>query len=465
MSSIRVRATLLVTVVIALVLVGGSYALMKSFRHSVVADQDVVAQSRIQQLSAQVRSGSLPDQLTDLGDDIAAQVVDSSGQVLAATAGLRGQGPIATTRPHGTELTVQTMRGVPDDSGHENYRMWSVAVRTPGGRVAIYLGTSLESASETTGTLQRSLVVGIPLVVAVLAVATWFVVGRALRPLRRLQRDVSTISERDLDVRVSVPQADEVKSLAHAMNAMLERIDQGTQRQRDFVADASHELQSPLTAMRIQLEVALAHSGQEDWSGTALEVLSDVSRMDRLVSDLLFLARADADELDEPNALVDLDAIVSEAIARARRAAPVDIDSTDVSPTPVRGARDDLARLVRNLIDNAVSYATSRVRVSATAVGDTAVLAVDDDGPGIPSSAREVVFDRFTRLEHARDLRQGGTGLGLAIALEVASRHGGSIRIDRSEDLGGARFVVRLPLDTGANARPDHAGHRSTTSA
>jgi signal transduction histidine kinase len=396
-------------------------------------------------LAGQVSNHSLPRRLTDVGDDIAAQVVDSTGRVLGSTAGLRGQGPITSAPTRSPEPTVRTMRGIPDDSGHENYRMWSAAVDTPGGPVAIYVGTSVESTSETTGTLRRALLVGIPLVVAVLAIATWFAVGRALSPLRRLRDDVNRISDRDLDSRVRVSRADEVRSLAEAMNSMLERIEQGTQRQRDFVADASHELQSPLAAVRVQLEVALAHPDQEDWTGTARDVLLDVSRMDRLVSDLLFLARADADQLGGENSLVDLDTLVSEEIARVQRTATVDIDATDVSPVPVRGTRDDLARLVRNLLDNALSYARSRIQVSAAADAGTAVLAIDDDGPGIPPALREIVFERFTRLEFARDLRQGGTGLGLAIAREVARRHEGDISIADSAELGGARLVVRFP--------------------
>ncbi|MGH8991537.1 MAG: sensor histidine kinase, partial [Acidimicrobiia bacterium] len=236
--------------------------------------------------------------------------------------------------------------------------------------------------------------------------------------------------------------------LAATMNAMLDRLESATERQRRFVGDASHELRSPLAALRADLEVALAggdgHAGE--WAHTARRLLGDVQRQEALVQDLLFLARADEDPTSRrPYTLVDLDDVVLAEVERTRLGAAVSVDTSAVSGAPVRGQVEDLARVVRNLLENAVRYARSRVAVSLGVEDGVAVLTVDDDGPGIPPAERERVFERFARLDSARSRQLGGTGLGLAIARQVVVDHQGSITVE--DWPGGARMVVRLPAE------------------
>ena len=237
------------------------------------------------------------------------------------------------------------------------------------------------------------------------------------------------------------PTDDEISRLAETMNAMLDRLEAASRRQREFVADASHELRSPLAAFRTQLEVALEHPGDADWTAIAEELLADSDRMERIVGDLLYLARTDALPPEPSATLVDLDDIVLDEVNRLRSHAGVQIDTSQVSAAPVRGSGEELRRLIRNLLDNAVRHARSSVRVELVTNGDEVVLAVEDDGPGVPSEQRQRIFERFVRLDAARST-DGGTGLGLAIVQAITVRHSGEVSLEPSA--GGARLVVRL---------------------
>ncbi|MGH9036001.1 MAG: sensor histidine kinase [Acidimicrobiia bacterium] len=274
--------------------------------------------------------------------------------------------------------------------------------------------------------------------------------GRSLRPVEAIRAEVADISARALHRRVSEPPTnDEVARLAATMNAMLDRLESATERQRRFVGDASHELQSPLAALRADLEVALAAGDGDgesgEWAQTARRLLGDVERQEALVHDLLFLARSDEYVPTRNPTLVDLGDVVLTEVERLRLRAAVAVDTSKVSGAPVRGHWEDLARVVRNLLENAVRYAGTQVTVGLGVAEGWAVLTVADDGPGIPREERERIFERFARLDSGRSRQLGGTGLGLAIAREVVVDHHGTITVD--DWPGGARLVVRLPAE------------------
>jgi signal transduction histidine kinase len=392
--------------------------------------------------------------ITDIGDDGVAQVVSAQGEVLAASTGLGNSGPISSVAPPIGDFEQLTLHGVTDDKDTEDYRLWATTAPTLNGPARIYVGDSLESVSEAAGTVRRSLYVGIPLLMILLAATTWFLVGRALRPVEDIRAEVARITERRLDRRVPVPgSGDEIAKLATTMNTMLDHLEESVTRQREFVADASHELQSPLAALRAQLEVSIAHPDGVDWDALARDLLVDSDRMERLVRDLLFLAKGDAGANGRTDELVDLDVVVLEEAARLRTRSTAAIDVTGVSAAPVEGNPDDLRRLVRNLLDNAVGHAGDAVSVELRLVNDLAVLAISDDGPGIRPEDRERVFERFVRLDGSRVRTRSGTGLGLSIALTVARQHKGDVTVeDRASGASGARFVVRLPASTAAAA-------------
>jgi len=284
----------------------------------------------------------------------------------------------------------------------------------------------------------------LPPLLALLAVASWVLVGRALRPVEAIRAEVADISGRALDRRVPVPpNRDEIGRLASTMNEMLDRLQAASERQRKFVADASHELQSPIAALRTQLEVAIAQPATTDWAATSSDLLAESRHMERLVRDLLFLARSDGEESVRRIEPVDLDDIVLEEATRLRSSARVGVDASGVSAAPLSGNRDELTRLVRNLLENAEHHAESRVRIRLSAEGHEIILMVEDDGPGVAPAERERIFQRFTRLDEARSRHNGGTGLGLAIVKEITERHGGTVCVENAAP--GARFAVRLP--------------------
>ena len=229
------------------------------------------------------------------------------------------------------------------------------------------------------------------------------------------------------------------------MNTMLTRLANAADRQRQFVDDASHELRSPLTSIRTMIEVELTHPDSADWGTIGRDVLDDTIRLQRLVDDLLALARADTavagSARREP---VDLDEIVLREARRLRERTAHEVDTTSVSGAQLTGNPDELARAVRNLLDNADRHAASTITVTLDESDRAVTLTVADDGPGVPSGQRDEIFERFTRLEDARGRDQGGTGLGLAITHDIVAMHGGTIGLD---DAPGARFTARFPLD------------------
>jgi signal transduction histidine kinase len=287
--------------------------------------------------------------------------------------------------------------------------------------------------------------VAVPVSSAVLAGLIWWLVGRVLRPVEAMRAEVDRISASRLDRRVPLPTTtDEVARLAATMNAMLDRLARSSERQRRFVADAAHELRSPLARIRAELEVDTAHPSSADLATTHASVLAQTGVLQRLVDDLLLLARGDAGALTVQPRPLDLDDVVERAAEARRGSRP--IDTRKVRPVQVAGDEAQLARAVGNLLDNAVRHARTGVAV-ALDVGPqgTVALTVADDGPGIPAEAREAVFERFTRLDDARSADDGGAGLGLAIARDIARRHGGDLTVVDA-GRGGARFLLTLPV-------------------
>ena len=310
--------------------------------------------------------------------------------------------------------------------------------------VDVIVAASADGIDRTVERLRSAIWVAVPIVMLLTGVVTWLLAGRALRPVRAITEQTGRIRAGTLHERVPVPSSnDEVSALATEMNDMLDRLHSDDRRRRQFVADASHELRSPIASIHTQAEVVLAHTDDGDAHDLAAGVLAESERLGTIVDDLLALARHD-ETLAPPGGIVDLDDIVIAAAARPRR---VPIDTLQVSGGQVRGRPDELARTVSHLLDNAARHAASTVRVSLTTVGERVELAVDDDGPGVDVRDRERVFERFIRLDEARVRDDGGAGLGLAVVAAVVTAAGGSVTVSDSE-LGGARFVAAFPVPT-----------------
>lgn len=440
--TVRARVTALATVLALVVLVAAGVGVSARHEDLLVENLEEALEVGADDLAATIASGRSPAPVAGFGDDDAAfQVLDPDGVVLAASANIAGADALAAA-PNGDDV-LRTVDGLP----HDDARFLVLSRRVEGrdGPVVLHVAATLDDVEESTSALRRTMVAAVPVVVAVLAGAVWFVVGRALRPVERIRAEVADISGADLSRRVPVPLGDdEVARLARTMNEMLERVESAVDRQQRLVADASHELRSPLTRMRTELEVDRAHPEQADPAATRESVLEEVVGLQRTVEDLLHLARLDRGAPAGPTEAVAFDELVAHAAADLRAASGRTVE-VDLAPVLVEGRPEALRRLVANLLDNAGRHARQSIGVSLVGVDGTAVLSVDDDGPGIPPPDRERVFERFTRLDAARAGATGGTGLGLAIVREVAAQHGGSVTIDDAPT-GGARFVVTLPV-------------------
>ncbi|MFI8527303.1 sensor histidine kinase [Promicromonospora sukumoe] len=436
--TLRARATVAAVLAFGLTLTLGAVLLVTTLSHQLTASSDQLAQARVQDLLALAEQSRLPSELHNVGEDGVAQVVAATGDVVAASANVAGRPAMLGYQP-GEVFRVREVAG-PDDAETERYRLWSRSGPTPDGPVTVYVGSSLEAVAEASSVLRQALVVGVPVAVALLGVVVWLVLGRVLERLDRIRREVDQVTDERLDVRVQGEGTpDEVGRLAATMNSMLDRLQAAAVRQRQFVADVSHDLQSPLSAQRISLELALRDPASVDDVRLRTEVLGATTQMERLVRDLLDLAAAD-ERAPSPTAPVDLDQIVLEEAARAR-VGPVTVDTSGVSAAPVRGFADDLRRVVRNLLDNAVEHAASRVVLDLAIHGDQVRLDVVDDGPGVPPEHQDRIFDRFYRADAARTL-DGGSGLGLAIASTLAERSQGELSLVTGSAHGHFRLVL-----------------------
>ena len=442
--TVRFRITALATLAVLAVLGLASVGLIVAQRQTLTQGLQEAVSVRVDEIEAFVVAGRVPAVLTDLGDDdTVAQVVLADGTLVATSSNVADLPPIAAA-PSGALDLVSTIHLRPN--AESTFRLVSRRVDGPDGPVVIHVAASLDEVDESARVVASSLTVVVPSAATILAALVWWLVGRTLRPVEAIRVQVAGIGSADLQRRVPEPRGDdEIARLARTMNAMLERVETAARRQQAFVADASHELRSPLTRIRSEIEVDLAHPDRADLAATHRSVLEETTALERLVADLLHLARSDATAGELRREAVDLDDIVLSEVRRLRASSDVDVDAGGVTAAQIHGDRDQLARLVRNLLDNAGRHASRTVTITLAEHGGDAVLVVDDDGPGIPPDHHDRVFERFTRLDDARTQSSGGTGLGLAICRDIVRRHGGTVAID-PDHAPGARFVVSIPL-------------------
>jgi signal transduction histidine kinase len=442
-ATIRFRITALATLVVLFVLIAAGMALVAVNERFLTENLDESLDQEVAALAAQVEHDELPATLTGLGDDDTIAQVVADGTPVAASANVAGRGPVAGS-PADAGTTRRNVSALTEGSGE--MRLVSRRVDGPDGPTVIHVAGTLDDIDESTRALSTTLLLGTPPLVLLLGAVIWLLVGRTLRPVEAIRAQVAGIGGGGLHQRVPERGTrDEIDRLANTMNDMLDRLDAAAQRQDRFVADASHELRSPLTRIRSELEVDLAHPDRADLVQTHRSVLEEAVSLQRLVEDLLQLARRDAEGAgaarEDP---VDLDDIVLRLARRWRAADRVEIDTSGVGAAQVVGDADALTRAVGNLVDNAVRHAASSVALTSGERDGVAVVTVTDDGPGIPPAEQDRVFERFARVDAARSAA-GGTGLGLAIAREIVEQHGGSLTVD-GEHHPGARFVLTVPL-------------------
>jgi signal transduction histidine kinase len=406
----------------------------------------------VRQVAGLVQQGRLPDPIPVAGSQVV-QVLDARLRVVSASTNadrltallLPGELRQATSGP---AVTVSGSRIGLDSP----LRVVARTVDGPRSRRIVLVGEQFAELTHAEHVLGVSLLAGFPVLLVLFGLLAWLVTGWTLRPVDALRAGAERISGGERADRLPVPSShDEIRALAQTLNSMLDRLAASRTRQRAFVADAAHELRSPLASMRTQIEVA-QHLGE----ATALEadLLHELKRLSALVDGLLMLARADASHPTGPTAggePVSVAELLGE-VARRYRGGRVPVTVSEPVHHPLLAAcdREALVRVVSNVADNAVRHARREVRMAARpeqgADGSAAMLllTVDDDGPGIAEPDRERVFERFTRLDSSRERGTGGSGLGLAIVRELVTANAGTVELTGSR-LGGLRVEIRLP--------------------
>lgn len=438
MRSVRVRVTLAATLVTGVAVLLAGMWLVRTVERSLTDSVRTEGQSRLASVRSALEQGrTLSDVDLRTAGGAYLQIV-VNGRVVAASPAGAGLPPLYTYGPDGGVIRID----------QAPMAFTEEVVNAPGGQVKLLAASPLDPVRRSVDAVQEGLAVSFPLLVGAVGLLAWVLAGRALRPVEAIRSEVEAITAATLGRRVPVPRSgDEVARLANTMNAMLDRLEDASTRQQRFVADASHELRSPVTAIRTELEVAQRTAGPGDWPNVAARLLTEEARLEAVIADLLLLASLDEAGTGPDTVVVDLAELAHE---EARRRAPdrsdvaVEVDTT--GPVLVRGSRMQLGRALANLLDNAGWHARTTVRVAVHARDGRGRLLVDDDGPGIPEADRERVFERFTRLdEHRARNSSAGAGLGLSLVRGIAERHGGTARVETAP-LGGTRVVLDLPV-------------------
>ena len=465
-SSLRLRLTVTGTLLAAVLFAIAAPAAVIFYHRSLTHSAWGSVTGAAQQVAARLRSaGTVPDPIPmPVSAGVPrVQVLNSRDQVITGD-------PASAARPPMYRLPAgrSSQRAVlqrPSFLAAGSVAVYAVRAPTRHGPETVVAALSLDPAAAQARQVAQITSGLAAVALAVVAVVSWLTAGWALKPVERLRRQATTIADSgDLSGRLPGLSHDELGRLSGTLNEMLGSLEASVHRQRQFVADAAHELRTPLAGLTTALEVAQHHPPASQ--APAGDLLTGHRRLGRLVNDLLILATVDgrAPGRAEP---VELAGLVTDC---SRRLVPggISLRLGDLDRVFVTGDETQLSRVVGNLVDNALRYATSTVDLSVRHDGQDAVISVSDDGPGIAPSDRERIWDRFTRLDDDRSRASGGSGLGLAIVRELTTAHGGTVSVTSRQPGPGTTFLVRLPViaplasASVANDRP-HARHTCST--
>ncbi len=437
-SSVRWRATIGASLILAIALVVGALAASSLLRSTLASDAESQLVDRVGEVQLLIDHHGLTPVLLPTGREVGqVQVIAANDNVVAVTPGLAGTTRLdvidAPALGEQTTATVDggTIGGIPG----QQYRMVARTVDSEFGPLTIYAVTSLDSADRAQSDLRNSLIIGVPILVALTAFVIYRVVARALAPVDSMRAEVDRIEATDLSGRVEPGSSDdEIANLGLTLNRMLDRLETESRRQQLFAAAASHELRSPLSTIRTELEVGLAYPDRAEWTKVAEDSLIEVARLEDLTRDLRMLTRSRSMQASAAVS-IELSELVASEVSLRRPERGVRYQ-TSLEPARLMADPDAVVRVIRNLFDNAERHAAGEVRVAVSEDQNGIALVVGNDGPEIPDADRERIFEPFMRLDEARSLDIGGSGLGLAIARSIMTALGGSI--------------VALPVDHGA---------------
>jgi signal transduction histidine kinase len=441
--TVRVRITLAAVTVVGVTFAISALAMVVLLHRTLTGDVREAATIRGEGIAEVMRTDDDEAVLNGHPEEEFVQVLAADGRVVDSSDNLNGEPAVAA-------LTGGEAREIDDvPIGKGEFLAVGVGTTFRGVPVTVVVGRTIEPVDHAVHDVIVLLVFGILLLLIVVGFVAWWMVGRALAPVEAIRSEVELITAQELHRRVpDPPGSDEISRLAATMNGMLARLERERARERRFVSDASHELRSPIASIRQHAEVAVAHPETSHLGELAETVLEELAVLQRLVEDLMLLTRIDEGTLRLRPEPVDLDDLVLREGARLRGSRPdLAVDLAGVRAARTRGDAIALDRLVRNLTENASRHARHAMALGLREHDGHVVLTVDDDGSGIAPEERGRVFDRFVRLDEARDRDSGGTGLGLAIVREVAAAHGATVDISDAP-LGGARFEVRFRAET-----------------
>ncbi|WP_029137354.1 sensor histidine kinase [Nakamurella lactea] len=421
----------------------GVVVLYTALQVAVTSALDEQGRAAANQVAAMVNTGNVPDPIPVSGAQLI-QVIDQQNRVVDASVTADRLTPLlrpaeVTAALGGATVTVGGARAALAGP----LRVVAVTAGPADNQQTVLVALQVGDVNHSSTVLRTVLLIGFPVLVLVLAGIAWRVIGWALRPVERLRAGAERISGSDDDLQLPVPAArDEIRALAQTLNGMLGRLAAARSRQRDFVADAAHELRSPLASMRTQLEVA-KHLGEA--GELPADLLQDVQRLTTIVDDLLLLARTDGGRPARRTAF-DVRAMLQEVAARY--VGPVTVEVAAGPAVRLTADREELRRAVGNLTDNATRYAAGVVTLSVQRSGTQVRIGVTDDGPGIPAADRERVFQRFARLDSSRDRDTGGSGLGLTIVRELVGRAGGTVAFYDADPPATLCALITVPVLT-----------------
>ena len=339
-----------------------------------------------------------------------------------------------------------------DDRHRLGYRKATIR---PGVEYVIVAGSSLEPTDEELESLRRILWYVVPLSLVVAGIGGWFLARRSLSPVVAMAERARKIGVENLNARLPVANPrDELGTLAGTFNELLARLESSMEQQRQFMADASHELRTPVNIVRTAATVALQQPAraEDEYRETLAIVEQEAARLSRLVDDMFTLTRADAGSYPVRVTPIYLDELIDDVVRASRVVAgtrQVLITVQCAAAAQVTGDEDLIRRLVLNVVDNAIRFTPSggAVRIALDRVGGAFAISVTDQGPGIPAEVQSRIFERFYRVNSARTRdggADGGAGLGLALARWIAQVHGGDVSLAASSQLGST-FVITLP--------------------
>ena len=442
--SLRTRMLIISSAAVAVVLAVGGVLLLALLRAELIDTADDAGTDTATSVADLAQKGILPPVLAATEEIATAVQVVKGDEVISATTNTVGSPAFLAGELKPGEMRLSDRATLPFDEDGP-FRVISLGTETPTGDATVYVAVDVEDVAEVIAVAEKLGSLGLAVLIVVLAAVLWVVIGRTLAPVTAIRDRAEAITGSELHQRV--PEGvyqDEIAGLAQTINAMLGRLEESAKRQEAFVADAAHELRSPIASLQARLETELLSPRTDGDERITHDLLRETTRMGRLVDHLLLLARSDAGTISAHKVPVDLEEVVLDSIASVETAS-VPVTTHDVEPVQVAGQPALLEHVVTNLLDNAGRFADSSINVSLQANGQHAILVVDDDGPGIPEHLRAGVLERFVRVDESRERGTGGAGLGLAIVAEIVRVHEGEIEITESP-AGGARVRVLLPL-------------------